>query len=139
MKRNIITFFALVAGVLLLSASLSAHHGTSAYDEEHPVTMTGTLMQLWWANPHVLIMYDVTDAHGNVAHWSVETHDPRAVTRNNNWHKDMLKPGDSITITVYPSKSHQPAGRLVKLVLNGPDGRVLLDETRQPGRAPVAP
>jgi hypothetical protein len=133
------TFLALAASILLACGSLSAHHGTSAYDQEHPITMTGTLTQLWWANPHVLIMYDAPDAQGKVAHWSVETHDPRAVTRNNNWHKDMLKPGDSITITIYPSKGHEPAGRLVKLVLNGPDSKVLLDETRRPGQAPAAP
>jgi hypothetical protein len=42
------------------------------------------------------------------------------------WTKSTLKPGDKITISVFPSKIGTTRGLLAKIVL---DGKVIIDDT----------
>lgn len=112
------TLGAIALAVLMISLPAPAHHGTAAYDEEHPVTLSGTVTEFNWANPHVQIYFDVKDSKGNVAHWSVETLSPGKLARSG-WSKDSLKAGDQITITVWAAKSGAPVGFMRKLVLAG--------------------
>ncbi|HLK49590.1 MAG TPA: DUF6152 family protein [Bryobacteraceae bacterium] len=107
----------------LLSAPLFAHHGTNAsYDLAKQVTMTGTVTEFVWQNPHCQIYFDVKDEHGNIVHWAGETNSPGVLSRDG-WSRKIMRPGDSITITVSPSKANTPVGVVRKIVL--PDGRVL--------------
>ena len=43
MKTKLVRAFALVVGLLVVSGSMLAHHGNSAYDTDHPITITGTV------------------------------------------------------------------------------------------------
>ena len=107
---------------MILGAPLFAHHGTSAsYFMDKTVTLTGTVTQFLWSNPHCGIFFDVKDEQGGVAHWTVESLPP-AMLKPAGWTKDSLKPGDQITVTVNPSKAGTPVGNLVKIVL--PNGKV---------------
>ena len=42
----------LAAAAIAFATPAAAHHGWSSYDETKPVTLTGTLTRLQWANPH---------------------------------------------------------------------------------------
>lgn len=128
----------LLMSVLMTSAKVFAHHGSAAsysMDASKLVTMTGTVTYLGWANPHVFILYDVTDAKGNITHWSAETH-PIYVLHKAGWTGKTLKPGDQITITVFPSKAGTPVGLLAKITL---DGKVLLDDQQNRLRQNASP
>ncbi len=50
-----------VATVVLLAISIPAfaHHGTSRYDLDKTVTLTGTVTGFDWGNPHCLVHLDV--------------------------------------------------------------------------------
>ena len=48
------TFIAGIA-VLACAAGLSAHHGYAEYDRNAPVTLEGTVKNVQWANPHVVL------------------------------------------------------------------------------------
>jgi hypothetical protein len=76
-------------------------------------------------------MYDVKDAQGNVVTWGAETHSPIVCEDEDGWTKSTLKPGDKITITVYPSKISTPRGLLAKIVFNG---KVIIDDTHDTQR-----
>ena len=107
---------------------LSAHHGSAVsyiMDLKQLVTMKGTVTSFEWQNPHVFILYDVKDDKGNVVHWGAETHAPAVLTDHDGWTMNTFKPGDEITITVFPSKTGSPRGLLAKIVLND---KVLLDD-----------
>jgi len=109
-----------------------AHHGSGvSYILNKGVTMEGTVTEFRWQNPHVYIMYDVKDAQGNVVTWGAETHSPIVCEDEDGWTKSTLKPGDKITITVYPSKISTPRGLLAKIVLNG---KVIIDDTHDTQR-----
>jgi hypothetical protein len=51
----------LIAGLLAVCGPVWAHHGNSAYDEQHWITITGTVTEFVWSNPHCQIFMDVKD------------------------------------------------------------------------------
>lgn len=108
--------------LLLLGVPLWAHHGNAAYDEKNPITIKGTVTEFAWTNPHVQIYLDVKDDKGNVAHWSVETYSPGKLIRAG-WTKDVIKPGDAVSINLVPARNGAPVGFLHKLTLSS--GKVL--------------
>ena len=114
---------ALIASVTVAGAPLFAHHGTGvAYDTEKLVTLKGTVTEWIWANPHCGILFDVTDDKGNVEHWGAELGNPHALSMAG-LSKDILKPGDKITISGHVAKSGAP--RIVLQQFTMADGRTL--------------
>lgn len=122
MRTKIMTLFAATAGLLIVSAPVSAHHGSAAFDAGKQAVMKGTVTRWVWANPHCFLSYDVKDDGGNVTHWVVETSNPPDMI-NRGWSKETFKPGDEVTVTVEPVKSGKAVGRLLEVVL--PDGKTL--------------
>jgi hypothetical protein len=107
----------------MVSVPLFAHHGTGvAYETEKEITLKGTVTEWIWANPHCGILFDVTDDKGQVVHWGAELGNPHALSQSG-MSKDVLKAGDTITITGHPARAGAPRMTLDHLVLA--DGRVL--------------
>jgi len=122
MKGTLVRSLVAVVGLLALSAPILAHHGSRvSYDLTKQVTMKGVVTEYQYQNPHIYILYDVKDDSGNIAHWGVETNSPIVQARWG-WDKHTLKPGDEITVTVFPAKAGASRGYLSKLVT--PDGKV---------------
>jgi hypothetical protein len=118
MKIKLHVSCALIAALLVVSGSMFAHHGSRvSYSIDKPVTMKGTITSVAWQNPHVFISYDVMDG-GNVVHWDAEAAENPKMLTGRGWTKDTVKPGDEVTITVFPSKAGTPRGLLSKLSLN---------------------
>jgi uncharacterized protein DUF6152 len=123
MKNKFIASLSLIPAYLLFCLPAVAHHGTNTeYDSDHPITVVGTVTEFAFSNPHVQIYFDVKDAKGNVTHWGVESASPGRLVRVG-WNRNIIKPGDQLTITLEPARSGQPVGGLKKVVF--PDGRVL--------------
>jgi hypothetical protein len=74
-----------------------------------------------------MLLFDVKDEKGNLAHWAGEADSPAAV-RLLGWTKMSLQPGDVITIHLYPSKFESHVGRVEKIVLA--NGTTLKDSPR---------
>ena len=131
MKPRLLVFSLLPVIVLFACASIQAHHGNTAYDPDHPITIKGTVTEFVWSNPHCQIYLDVKDAKGKIVGWSVESQSP-GILRRNGWARDSIKPGDLIAVTLVPAKSGAPVGfsgeKLGKVVL--PDGHVLKMDQR---------
>jgi hypothetical protein len=122
MRNRPVAIFAGAVGFLIASIPLAAHHGDVAYDIDKSVTLKGTVTELYWANPHCLIQFDVKDENGQSVHWVAEMSAPPSMV-NYGWNKVTLRPGDQITITVEPVKNGRPIGRVMRVVL--PDGKML--------------
>jgi hypothetical protein len=97
----------LVATLVSLCASASAHHGNSAYDEQARVPIKGTVTEFVWINPHSQIYLDVKDKNGAIVHWAVETNSPGILGRAG-WTRRSVKPGDEVTIILCPAKNGAP-------------------------------
>ena len=103
--------FALIAAVALISVSapVYAHHGFAGrYDEDNPATVTGTVLELQFENPHSFIIFETKDASGKAERWSAELGGASNMHRVDGWTKDTLKPGDKITVTGPRAKNGAP-------------------------------
>jgi hypothetical protein len=123
MRTKLLCCVVSAAGILAVSVPMLAHHGTdAAYDTSKRVTLKGTVTKFIWANPHCGVLFDVTDDQGNVTHWGGEDTNPHALSLAG-WTREILKPGDKITITGAPSRFNEPRIEDEQVVLA--DGRVL--------------
>ncbi|HWF14406.1 MAG TPA: DUF6152 family protein [Candidatus Acidoferrales bacterium] len=116
--------FFLLAGLLLVSAPVFAHHGNSAYDEAHWITISGTVTEFVWSNPHCQIFVDVKGDKGKVVNWAIESQSP-GIMRRNNWTRNSLQPGDQITVTLAPAKNGAAVG-----FSGNADGKVVFADGR---------
>jgi hypothetical protein len=125
MKTKVLTFVALIAGLLVICGSVLAHHGAAAYDMTKPVVLKGAVVTKFsWINPHPLIIVDYKDDKGNVQHWTMEMGSTPASSLVG-WGRTSLKPGDVITVYLWPAKTRMTVGRLNKVVFA--DGTLLRD------------
>jgi len=92
MRNGLAKLFAVGAGLLLLAVPLFAHHGAAAFEPTKRITMKGTVVEWFWANPHCVLRFDVTNDKGEVEHWLAETSNPADMI-NYGWAKQSVKPG----------------------------------------------
>jgi hypothetical protein len=86
------------ATVLATSTRVIAHHSFAAdFDADKPVTLSGTVTKIEWANPHTWFFIDVKGADGKVANWGLELAGPAQLVRVG-WRRDSLKVGDAVTV-----------------------------------------
>jgi uncharacterized protein DUF6152 len=112
--------WSLSCALLMISLPLFGHHGTNiSYDHSKPITLTGTVTEFVWQNPHTQVYFDVKDASGKIVHWAGEMNSPGVLIRQEGWTRKTLKVGDEITVTVFPSKAGTPVGVVNKMLLNG--------------------
>ena len=110
--------------MLSTGAALRAHHSTAAYENTTITLKNAVVKRLAWANPHSVVTFDVKDARGRVATWSVESGSPSALSRMG-WNRNSLKAGDVITVELFPAKNGARVARLARVVMA--DGRELVD------------
>jgi len=127
-RTKFATILLAVIGLLVVSVPVFAHHGNAAFDFDKTVTLKGTVTEWIYANPHCFVKLDVKDDKGEVTHWTIETGAAAYYTPATGWTKNVLKPGDEITIDIMPVKNGAPIGRTRRLIL--PDGRVLRGDAR---------
>jgi hypothetical protein len=111
MKKSIV-FLAVLSGLLLVSGTLFAHHGTgTSYDMHKVVVIKGVVTRFAMANPHSQLYFDATDDQGKVAHWSAEMRNPRNLEAQGHSRKELMEklaPGTQVTVTGNPSKAGTP-------------------------------
>jgi hypothetical protein len=112
----------IAAGVVLLSVPLIAHHGAANFDTGKVITLTGTVTEWVWSNPHCFLKFDAKDDTGTARNWVTETSNPVGMTTRG-WSRRSFKAGDKITVTVEPVKGGLPVGKLLTVTL--PNGEKL--------------
>jgi len=120
-RSRLVMLFGLPVTLLLFAAVVSAHHGSAAYDL-NTTTISGTIVEFEFVNPHCQLHVDAKDEKGNVVHWTGEFTNPAALHRRG-WTKEMFKPGDPITVTGNKAKSGAPFVRVMKVQMA--DGKEL--------------
>src|SRR5580698_1690611 len=101
MKDKLAIVSILIFGSLVNSAPLFAHHGAASFDTTKRLTLKGSVVGWFWANPHCFLRFDVKDDSGQIVHWVVETQSganiiPAGYTKN------TFKSGDEVTVTFEP-------------------------------------
>lgn len=89
-----------------------AHHSFAVFfDEKNPVSITGTVKEFRFTNPHGTIVVAVTGKSGAVRDFRVETTAP-VVLRRRGWNRRSLQAGQVITIDGWPARDGKPYLRL---------------------------
>jgi hypothetical protein len=136
MKTKLMTVFAAIVGLLIISAPLAAHHGAAAFENDPAkrVTAKGVVVEWFWANPHCFLQFDVKGEDGKTVRWVTETSNPPDMI-NRGWSIRSFKPGDEVTVVIRPVKSGKPVGSVIRVTKA--DGTVL--SAGGEGPAPAAP
>jgi len=119
--KTLVVSLTLIFGVLLVSATLLAHHGEANYDTSKVVSVKGTVTDFQFINPHVQISLDVKNDKGEIEKWVGEARSPSMLSRIGGWDKNTIKIGDVITASGHRTMNGTNFLRLMKIVL--PDGR----------------
>lgn len=108
---------ALVCAVVLAAAVVPvvAHHSGAMFDDKKTVTLTGTVKEFQYTNPHSWLLIDVKDAGGKVTTWGFEAEGPSTLTRAGIRARDFLF-GTPVRITGHPMRDGRPAATWVKAV-----------------------
>jgi hypothetical protein len=125
------------------SAPTLAHHSFATYDMATTTTVTGTVREFQWINPHSWIKLSAPDEKGVMQDLAIEA---GAVVglRREGWTRDDFKAGDKVTISFHPRKDGVPGGAFVTAVTAS--GRKLGSQYKQlttptatvPAAAPAA-
>jgi Family of unknown function (DUF6152) len=114
MKNKLMAVLTALMALLMVSVPVLAHHGGAQYDAKNPVTVTGTVTEYMFTNPHVQIHFDVKNESGNVDKWVAETASPQRLFTFG-WNAKTLKAGDKITVTGAQLKDGQKIMSIIKL------------------------
>jgi hypothetical protein len=108
-----------VVMVLGAAGAAAAHHSKAFYNLETKVTVTGTLTEFIWTNPHTWIVVSVKDPDaGDDVEWRLEGGGPYGLA-NRGWSRSSLKVGDEIVAVVSPLRDGTPGGEFVSVSANG--------------------
>jgi hypothetical protein len=114
-----------LAGVLAAMMALTvsppawSHHSHAMFDHEKEVTITGTVSEWVFRNPHVFLYVDVkTDS--DTVKWSVEMSNITNMLKVG-FATTTFKAGDKVTVTMHPLADGRPGGNYI--VATSADGK----------------
>jgi Family of unknown function (DUF6152) len=115
---------AVAVGFGLAQGSVSAHHSFAAeFDRNMPITITGAVTKVEWANPHARFYVDAKDEQsGETVNWDFELASPNGLMRRG-WTRNSMKIGDVVTVTGSRAKNHPHVGNASTVTLA--DGKKL--------------
>jgi hypothetical protein len=129
LKHRTLTAGAVTAiGLFLQAGPSTAHHSYAMFADDKTVTLTGTVKEFQYTNPHSWLLVDVPQDDGTMQTWGFEAEGPSTLMRAG-IPKSALPPGMKVTVTARPMKDGRPAGAWMKLVTE--DGKTLVPRPPQ--------
>jgi hypothetical protein len=120
------SFWLFLAAAAPGAPSALAHHSPVMFDQARQLTLTGTVREFQWTNPHSYIELVVKNDRGEDEEWSLEM-GASVYLYNLGWRPSSVKAGDTLTVTIAPLRKGGAGGLLLKAATA--DGK-------QIGRAP---
>jgi Family of unknown function (DUF6152) len=119
MTWKVVGFVVCAVAVFVLQAE--AHHSFAMFDHEKAITVSGTLKEFEFTNPHCWLHVNVVDpGTGRTLEWAFEMGSVGQIAAQG-WKADTVKPGDKITIEAHPMKDGSRGGQYMSATLG--DGR----------------
>jgi len=105
----------LALALVALGRPALAHHSGAMFDDKKEVTLTGTIKEFQYTNPHSWLIVDVKGADGKVTTWGFEAEGPTTLLRAGIKRTDLV-PGMEVRITGHPMRDGRPAATFMKAV-----------------------
>jgi hypothetical protein len=100
-----------------------AHHSFAMFDQEKMISISGTVKEFEWSNPHAWIHLTAVDATtGRPVDWAFEMGSVGQIAAQG-WKSDSIKPGDKITVNGHPLRDGSRGGQYRSVTF--PDGRTI--------------
>lgn len=122
--------------LVLVALPAHAHHSRANFDSNRSVTITGTLTDFAWKNPHIYLEVDTLEEDGTTRTWLIEAHSVTGMRRNG-WDADTLTEGQTITVSGQPDRDSDKHFMLMNYVLM-PDGNRMYAFGNRGGDGPQA-
>lgn len=121
MRQRKMIVAAMAVGLVLLSVSARAHHGTNiSYDRTTTTTIKGVVAEFRYRNPHPALFVDVKDEQGTSTRWTIEIAPTPSTLALRGWSKSRsetaLAPGTRVSLDIYPARAKTPVGLLRSVV-----------------------
>jgi hypothetical protein len=124
-RRILTDSFAVILAFSMLGGVVWAHHGRAGYDQKDSTkTVTGTVTEYNWKNPHVSITWEAKDGNGKSVVWTGEFSSPTTML-SYGMSRASFKAGDEVNVTIIAAKGGIPYGLVTKVTR--PDGKVVID------------
>jgi len=123
-RGNFLVCLVMLFELVAISFPALAHHNGSLYDNQKTITLKGTVKEFYWGQPHAQIFLNVKEDNGSVKLWGIQLSSPSPLMRIGPWNRNVIKPGDEVTIIANPSRRGTPFANFRKLILA--DGRELV-------------
>jgi Family of unknown function (DUF6152) len=105
-------FFVTVGvAAILLGAPVLAHHSFAMFDLDKQGTLSGTVREFQFTNPHCWIQLLVKTGE-SADEWSIEMGSPAHLIRAG-WKPNTLKPGEKITVVYHPLRDGTRGGSFI--------------------------
>jgi hypothetical protein len=114
--QTVCVLSAVAVAVLFVATPALAHHSFTVFDSTRMVTLTGTIKEFQWTNPHTFTWIEVPSQAGVVDTWAIEGMSPNYLGRRG-WTKNTLKPGDKVSIVINPLKDGSKGGTFLRCTL----------------------
>ena len=99
----------IAVALALTSVPLRAHHSHAMFDMAKEVTITGTVTNYSYRNPHVFLHLDVRSDKGEVSSWAVEMSNITNM-QSRGIFLSTFKPGDVVTVKINPLRDGRLGG-----------------------------
>jgi len=113
---------ALLSVLMAPCLKVIAHHSNSSYQVDEIISLTGTVTEWQWVNPHTWLILAVEDEDGSVTEWAVEGRAP-GILRRAGWHPTVFEAGEEVQVYASPSKDGSAVGIIARVTKA--DGTVL--------------
>jgi hypothetical protein len=113
---------ALAIGLMTASMPAWVHHSGAMFDSTKEQTISGTVTEFNWTNPHSSFKVSVAGADGKEEVWAIEMNGPQNLVHAG-WKRTTIKAGDKVTVVVHPLRDGKPGGSFMSITL--PDGKKL--------------
>jgi len=117
--KHLARFIVVASAMSLIGSAAFAHHSFAMFDNTRKIDVKGTVKDVQWTNPHVWVDMVVME-NGQQKTYGFEG-GAVAVLKKFGWTKDMVKAGDTVTLTAHPFKDGKPGGSIDFVTLA--DGR----------------
>jgi hypothetical protein len=102
------------------SSTLLAHHSAAQFDFSQMVPVTGKVVHVDVANPHIDLILEIASVDGSTREVQFEGHSRNNVYRRG-WRPGAFAVGDEITIFIAPMRNGEDGGYIQEFALK--DGR----------------
>lgn len=106
-------------GTALIAPAATAHHSFAMFDRTRTVTVSGTVREFQWSNPHAYIQLTTTNAAGRTVEYSLEMGAPMYLYARG-WRPRTLRAGMPVAVVINPLRSGAAGG--VVLDVNDANG-----------------